>query len=353
MKQNTSLLVVSLKAIGVKTATLLLASMMMSNAIACEERDGYQYLVDMDTKLNIVYQQVIGKYKQNTRFINDLRSTQRLWLQFRDAEVKANFPTLNDKQLHGNDYSEEVATSLANLTVERVIELNQWLSNGTNSCPIINESHNATNNTNADFLTDGDVNLDKLIRLQKPHSRITGTYGDEFNSVQLLELEDNRVFFDFDLMNSVNNHLGNLEGFVNKNRMIYQSHEFAGLCKFKISHANKEITIETLDNGWMCGYGQGVYSDGTFALKSKQLTDLSGLWQADNQLNNTYKGIMAQQKANPVVTKRLRNAQRLWIKLRDAKVKTHAFKDDSLCKSAYLAELTRQRKAKLEQYLSD
>ncbi len=50
----------------------------MASESAMASEDGYQRLADTDTQLNIVYQQVIGKYKQNTRFINEsLANTNR------------------------------------------------------------------------------------------------------------------------------------------------------------------------------------------------------------------------------------------------------------------------------------
>ena len=45
-----------------------------------------------DTKLNQVYSQILKEYKSDIVFITNLKNSQRLWIQFRDAEMKAKYP---------------------------------------------------------------------------------------------------------------------------------------------------------------------------------------------------------------------------------------------------------------------
>ncbi len=323
-----------------KVITLLLTWMMMSSAIA---GDAHQQLVKADKALNTAYRQVMSKYKSDRAFSKKLRAIQRLWIQFRDAEVKTKFLSINDSIQLDKNYPEPVAAYLAQLTAQRSDELREWLSDDISSCQIADVT------SNQDYLENDEVNIAEILRLQKRHSDITGTYEDEFSRVQLVELSDNRVFFDLDLSNGRN--MGNLEGFVDKNNMRYQNNEY-GLCKFSITHSGKQITIKTLDNGLECGYGSGVYSDGTFAFKSKQVKLLDDLDNADSDLNYTYQEIMAKYKGNPKFIKRLRVAQRLWIKLRDAKVNAHFPNSDSLCQSIYTVQLTEQRINELKNYLN-
>ncbi len=321
------------------TAILL---MVLSTAAQAGEMntEAHQRLIDADKALNQVYQQIVSQHKDNTDFIQQLRNTQRLWIKYRDSEVRMKFLTIGDKTTVDTDYPACVLNYLAQLTTRRTDELNQLLKNekiAECSTPVSKE----------DYLDNGAINTARILQLQNPHSTITGTYEDEFNRVQLVELTDNRIFFDFDLSNGRN--LGNLEGFVNKDNMVYQSNQY-GLCKFKISHQKNKVNIKTLDKGWQCGYGNGVYSDAGLDLKSKQVKLLDVLNEADIDLNNIYKEIIAKYKNNPIFINRLRLSQRLWIKLRDAKVKIYFPKGESLCKSTYLAKLTQQRMQKLREW---
>jgi uncharacterized protein YecT (DUF1311 family) len=45
-----------------------------------------------DKELNATYQKILKEYKTDTAFIKNLKAAQRIWVQFRDAEVKALYP---------------------------------------------------------------------------------------------------------------------------------------------------------------------------------------------------------------------------------------------------------------------
>ncbi len=45
-----------------------------------------------DKELNAVYQKIVLKYKNDPVFIASLKAAQRLWIQFRDAELKMKYP---------------------------------------------------------------------------------------------------------------------------------------------------------------------------------------------------------------------------------------------------------------------
>ncbi len=81
---------------------------------------------EADTELNRVYQIILTEYKDDTEFINNLRTSQRLWIQFRDAEVKVKYPN-RGAGYYGSSHSMCVASYLAELTNKRTQTLKTWL----------------------------------------------------------------------------------------------------------------------------------------------------------------------------------------------------------------------------------
>ena len=94
-----------------------------------------QYELNMDAKkkyetadreLNDVYNKILKEYKTDTSFIKNLKKAQRLWVQFRDAEMKVKFPDREPgyygsvQPLCWSLYKEE-------LTRERLNILKTWL----------------------------------------------------------------------------------------------------------------------------------------------------------------------------------------------------------------------------------
>lgn len=79
-----------------------------------------------DTKLNQVYSQILKEYKSDIVFITNLKNAQRLWIQFRDAEMKAKYPEREDGY-YGSVHSMCWNIYLQELTEERIKKLNIWL----------------------------------------------------------------------------------------------------------------------------------------------------------------------------------------------------------------------------------
>ncbi|MDB5200956.1 MAG: hypothetical protein JWQ27_365 [Ferruginibacter sp.] len=79
-----------------------------------------------EAEINTVYQQILKAYSDDQLFIKNLRAAQRLWIQFRDAEMKAKFPARP-----GNYYGSVFPTCWSNymkaLTDERIAKLKTWL----------------------------------------------------------------------------------------------------------------------------------------------------------------------------------------------------------------------------------
>jgi uncharacterized protein YecT (DUF1311 family) len=79
-----------------------------------------------DKELNQVYQQVLRKYAKNTVFIAKLKTAQKAWLAFRDAELAARYPD-SDKSNYGSVYPMCADNELEALTRKRIEELRGWL----------------------------------------------------------------------------------------------------------------------------------------------------------------------------------------------------------------------------------
>lgn len=79
-----------------------------------------------DTKLNQVYSQIMKEYKSDVVFIKNLKNSQRLWIQFRDAEMKAKYPDREDGY-YGSIFPLCWNLYLKELTEERIKKLNIWL----------------------------------------------------------------------------------------------------------------------------------------------------------------------------------------------------------------------------------
>jgi uncharacterized protein YecT (DUF1311 family) len=83
-----------------------------------------------DDELNDVYRQVIACRADEPAFIDNLRSAQRLWIQFRDAELEARFPVpegANERILYGSMYPLHWLGEKERLTKERSVQLRRLM----------------------------------------------------------------------------------------------------------------------------------------------------------------------------------------------------------------------------------
>ncbi|MBO9727040.1 MAG: DUF1311 domain-containing protein [Chitinophaga sp.] len=81
---------------------------------------------DADKKLNEIYQLILKDYAANKTFIQNLKDAQRLWIQFRDAQVKAMYPA--SAKSYGSVFPMCKANYLAELTHQRTDALRAWLN---------------------------------------------------------------------------------------------------------------------------------------------------------------------------------------------------------------------------------
>ncbi len=80
----------------------------------------------VDKQLNSVYQKILNEYKDDVKFTESLRVSQRLWIQFRDAEMLVKFPE-KDASYYGSVFSMCWYSYKEELTSERIKRLRLWL----------------------------------------------------------------------------------------------------------------------------------------------------------------------------------------------------------------------------------
>ena len=79
-----------------------------------------------DKELNEIYKKILFEYKSDTLFIKNLKSSQRIWITFRDAELKMKFPE-REPGWYGSMHPMCVSGYLEKLTRARIKTLSQWL----------------------------------------------------------------------------------------------------------------------------------------------------------------------------------------------------------------------------------
>src|ERR1700757_5109792 len=86
----------------------------------------YKNYQQADKELNITYQKILKEYKTDTAFIKNLKAAQRIWVQFRDAEVKALYPD-REPGYYGSIQPLCKYNYLTEFTAERTKRLKTWL----------------------------------------------------------------------------------------------------------------------------------------------------------------------------------------------------------------------------------
>ncbi|SEW11681.1 lysozyme inhibitor LprI family protein [Chitinophaga arvensicola] len=92
---------------------------------AMNKQAGQDYK-DADKKLNDIYQLILKDYAANKAFISNLKDAQRIWIQFRDAQVKAMYPAAAKN--YGSVFPMCRANYLTELTHQRTEALRVWLN---------------------------------------------------------------------------------------------------------------------------------------------------------------------------------------------------------------------------------
>jgi uncharacterized protein YecT (DUF1311 family) len=78
-----------------------------------------------DKELNDLYQRILVEYQADTIFIRNLKASQRIWITFRDAELKVKYPE-REPGYYGSIHPVCIANYLEQLTRERIKALEIW-----------------------------------------------------------------------------------------------------------------------------------------------------------------------------------------------------------------------------------
>lgn len=80
-----------------------------------------------DKELNATYQQILKDYSKDPVFIANFKKAQKLWVQFRDAEMKAKYPD-RGPGYYGSVQPMCWSMYLTELTIERTTKLKVWIT---------------------------------------------------------------------------------------------------------------------------------------------------------------------------------------------------------------------------------
>ena len=80
-----------------------------------------------DDTLNDIYNKVLIKHEDDQEFIEKFTAAELAWIAFRDAEMEAIFPKQDKQRNYGSKFPMSYCIVKAELTWDRVKQLNQWL----------------------------------------------------------------------------------------------------------------------------------------------------------------------------------------------------------------------------------
>ena len=79
-----------------------------------------------ETELDLVYQKILNEYKEDTAFVKNLKVSQKIWSQYKEAELKMMYPD-REPGYYGSVHPMCIAIYRTELTNERIEELQLWL----------------------------------------------------------------------------------------------------------------------------------------------------------------------------------------------------------------------------------
>lgn len=81
-----------------------------------------------DKELNAVYNTILKEYKSDKKFLTKLKTAQKAWIAFRDAEMNAMFPEENKQLEYGSIFPMCWSMAATELTKERTRKLKIWVN---------------------------------------------------------------------------------------------------------------------------------------------------------------------------------------------------------------------------------
>ncbi len=118
--------------------TLIVSVNCFSQTQAEMNNEAYTAYNTSDKQLNKIYKTILSEYQTDTIFIENMKKSQRLWIQFRDAEMEMKFPNYKDN-IYGSIHPTCRAFYLKELTDKRIKTLKEW-TGGTEEGDVCNGS---------------------------------------------------------------------------------------------------------------------------------------------------------------------------------------------------------------------
>jgi uncharacterized protein YecT (DUF1311 family) len=81
-----------------------------------------------DDEINLIYQKILTEYQADSNFIDRLKKTQKIWIEFRNAELEMKYPAEDKKDEYGSSYNVCALNYLTYLTKRRTEHLKIWLA---------------------------------------------------------------------------------------------------------------------------------------------------------------------------------------------------------------------------------
>lgn len=105
---------------------ILFATSSFAQTQAEMNQEAFASYQKVDKELNDVYKKLLLEYKSDPAFITNLKASQRIWVSFRDAELKMKYPE-REAGYYGSIHPVCQASYLEELTSERIKQLRKWL----------------------------------------------------------------------------------------------------------------------------------------------------------------------------------------------------------------------------------
>jgi len=152
-------------------------------------KESYAEYNKSDKTLNEIYKTILSEYKSDTIFVENFKKSQRLWIQFRDAEMEMKFPNYADK-VYGSIHPTCRAFYLKELTDKRIETLKEWVS-GIEEGDVCNGSVKIIEEIESQFMGKAFIEKDNSIwmtaSMKKDH-RIFGYKDKDIYSEKMILL---------------------------------------------------------------------------------------------------------------------------------------------------------------------
>lgn len=112
-----------MKKITIVILSIFLTSVTFSQTQSSMNEKAKEKYEKEDAELNKVYKKILHEYATDTKFIKNLRETQKIWIKFRDAQTNMRYPL----EIDGSARPMCRYNYLNELTSDRIKQLNLWI----------------------------------------------------------------------------------------------------------------------------------------------------------------------------------------------------------------------------------